>query len=51
MIVYICKCGSQLIVDDNSELSRKKKRVWKALHHKSHPNHGYQRNTVRRSAK
>lgn len=34
MIIYICECGESLTIADNSEDSRKVKRVWKLKHGK-----------------
>lgn len=47
MIVYKCKCGSVLKVD-NSEASRAKKREWKGLHHRKYPDHGWTRSKARK---
>jgi len=32
MIIYKCKCGDELTVRDNSEISRENKRAWKQKH-------------------
>lgn len=32
MILYACNCGEQLVMSENTEASRVKKKVWKGGH-------------------
>jgi len=45
MIIYVCNCGSKLVVEENTEKSRRNKVRWKRKHSKG--SHRWVRRTVR----
>jgi len=59
MIIYKCKCGDEFIAQDNSETTRRNKRIWKDKHGTrkgcylkakeiNNPGHGYTRQIAKK---
>jgi len=47
MILYRCACGAKLLVEENTERSRREKRAWKKKHDEKNGGHKWMRLTLK----